>query len=281
MSSYAISTSREILYLPIDKVQPNTYQPRKIFNHEALLELSDSIKQYGVLQPITVRLTQGYTYELVAGERRLRAAKIAGLITIPAIVINISDKDSAVIALIENLQRKDLNFIEEAEGFQNLIKDHNFTQDMLAKRIGKTQSTVANKLRILRLSPTVRRKLTDNNLTERHARALLRLPSEQAQIDVLSQVIENSLNVSDTEDLISKINNTYGDNVPAKKQEENKKPSTKKSRRRILFKTKDIKIFANSIKQTVETMEKSGFKTLYDIEKTPEGYEFRIKVECK
>ena len=147
--------NNEIVKINIDEVIPNIYQPRKYFNEEAIEELSQSIKQYGIIQPLTVR-KRGEIFELVAGERRLRAAKLAKLETDPCNIVDITDSESAEIALLENLQREDLNYIEEAEAYYNLINDHNFTQDELAKRMGKKQSTIANKLRLLKLSSEVR-----------------------------------------------------------------------------------------------------------------------------
>jgi ParB family chromosome partitioning protein len=156
---------KNICYIDIDSIRPNPYQPRKQFSKGALEELCESIQQYGVIQPINVRKISNSKYELVAGERRLRAAVMAGLKEIPAIVININDNDSAVLALIENLQREDLNYLEEAEGYSNLINEHGLTQEELAQKIGKSQSTVANKIRLLRLPPLVKKILSDNNLT--------------------------------------------------------------------------------------------------------------------
>ncbi|MCX8000903.1 MAG: ParB/RepB/Spo0J family partition protein, partial [Leptospiraceae bacterium] len=141
---------KNITYVGIDSIRPNPYQPRKQFNKTSLEELCESIKHYGVLQPINVRKMSSNTYELVAGERRLRAATMAGLKEIPAIIVNVDDNDSAVIALIENLQREDLTYMEEAEGYNNLILDHGFTQEELAQKIGKSQSTIANKIRLLK-----------------------------------------------------------------------------------------------------------------------------------
>ncbi|SHK04343.1 nucleoid occlusion protein [Tepidibacter formicigenes] len=196
---------RKVMEIPIDIIIPNPYQPRKTFSQAALHELSESIKVFGILQPITVRKISDSRYELVAGERRLRAAKLAGLKNIPAIINNLSDKSSAVLALIENLQREDLNFIEEALGYENLIKDHNFTQQQLAQNLGKNQSTIANKLRILRLSDDIKEKLIENNLTERHARALLKLPDDELRIQVLDTIIKNDLTVKKTEKIIKDI----------------------------------------------------------------------------
>jgi len=195
--------NREISNISVDKIFPNTYQPRRFFNEEALEELSQSIREHGIIQPITVR-KRGESFELVAGERRWRAARMAALEVVPCNIIEITDTESAEIALLENLQREDLNFIEEAEAYFNLINDHRFTQDELAKRMGKKQSTIANKLRILKLSHKVRETCLDNKLTERHARALLSLPNEELQLNVVSKVIKNSLNVKATEELINK-----------------------------------------------------------------------------
>ena len=194
--------NKEIVNISIEDIFPNTYQPRKFFNQEALEELSNSIKIYGIIQPITVRKI-GEKFEIVAGERRWRAARMGNLITVPCNIISITDTESAEIALLENLQREDLNFIEEAEAYFNLITEHKFTQEVLAKRMGKTQSTIANKLRLLKLSEKVRIICLENNLTERHARALLILPNEELQLKVIKKVVKNSLNVKKTEELIN------------------------------------------------------------------------------
>lgn len=193
-----------INFIPVEFIIPNTNQPRKYFNEESIDELAQSIKAYGIIQPLSVREIEKGKYEIVAGERRYRAAIKAGLTEVPAISINITDKDSAVIALLENLQREDLNFVEEAEAYQNLIKEHSYTQEQLAEVIGKKQSTIANKLRILKLDEEIRKILLENKLTERHGRALLKLPNVEMQKDVLKKVIENSLNVKKTEELIER-----------------------------------------------------------------------------
>jgi ParB family chromosome partitioning protein len=238
---------KNISYLGIDCVRPNPYQPRKQFNKAALEELCESIKQYGVIQPISVRKISNNYYELVAGERRLRAAIMAGLKEIPAIVVNITDNDSAVIALIENLQREDLSYLEEAEGYNNLINDHGFTQEELAQKIGKSQSTIANKIRLLRLSPMVKKILSDNSLTERHARALLKLHDEQLQLKVLKLVCEKGMNVKKTEELVERAIEKYT------RQEKEAVPERKFTRA-----IKDIRIFVNTIRQAIDLMKKSG-----------------------
>ena len=193
---------KEIVNINVHNIFPNAYQPRKFFNEEALEELSQSIQSYGIIQPITVRKI-GDKFELVAGERRWRAARMANLESVPCNIIEITDTQSAEIALLENLQREDLNFIEEAEAYYNLINEHNFTQDELAKRMGKKQSTIANKMRLLKLSSKVRLICLENSLTERHARALLSLPTEELQLKIIKKAIKNSLNVKKTEELIN------------------------------------------------------------------------------
>lgn len=194
----------EIRFIAPELIVPNLYQPRKYFDDETIEELAQSIKMYGIIQPLSVRRMGENSYELVAGERRLRAAKKLGLDTVPVILVDISDKDSAAIALLENLQREDLNYIEEAEAYYNLIQDHSYTQEQLAFTIGKKQSTIANKLRLLKLSVVVRKVLLENKLTERHARALLKLPNEELQLKIIEIVISKKLNVKQTEDLIEK-----------------------------------------------------------------------------
>ena len=193
-----------VIQIPIEEIVPNPYQPRRVFSEKSLEELKNSIESYGVLQPITVR-KKNEKFELVAGERRLRAAKLANLKTIPAIVHEVSDETSAVLALLENLQREDLNFIEEALGYENLIKEHNFTQQQLAEKLGKNQSTIANKLRILKLPESIKESLVQNGLTERHARALLKLPNEELMSQVVSKIIKNELTVKKTEKLVKDI----------------------------------------------------------------------------
>lgn len=195
---------KEIIEISTDLIIPNENQPRKYFNEETIDELSESIKVYGIIQPLSVRALNDGKYELVAGERRLRAAKKAGLIMVPAIVVDIDTKDSAAIALLENIQREDLNFMEEAEAYQNLISEYNYTQEQLASIIGKKQSTIANKMRILKLDSSLRELLLENYLTERHARALLKLPNVELQKKILNVVIKKKLNVKDTELLINK-----------------------------------------------------------------------------
>ncbi len=193
----------EALELPIEQIQLNPYQPRKMFNEEKLAELARSVEQHGILQPLIVRpVNQGF--ELVAGERRLRAAVIAGLEQVPVVVKLLSDREMMEIALIENLQREDLNPLEEAEAYKRLLDEYGYTQEQLAERIGKSRSAVANIMRLLALHPEVRREVADGRLSEGHARAILALSLEK-QADTARKVIELGLSVRETERLASQL----------------------------------------------------------------------------
>lgn len=255
-----------IQYVPVDSIRPNPYQPRKTFDKSALEELANSIKEYGVMQPISVRSINGISYELVAGERRLRASKLAGLEKIPTIIVDVNDKDSAVLALIENLQRQDLNFLEESEGFQNLMQDYGLTQEELAKKLGKSQSTIANKLRLLKLSSTVKKMLLENDLSERHARALLKLPDEQLQIKVLKKVIDQGLTVKRTEELVDQTIDLI------------LKQSQDHGEQKVKRFLKDIRLFTNTIKQAIDVMHQSGVEAQYQMEEKEDFYEIKIRI---
>lgn len=265
MESAALLSHTQILYLPIEKIVPNPYQPRKFFDRAGLEDLAKSIREYGVMQPVSVRLINGCVYELVAGERRLRASKLAGLTVIPSIIVNISDQESALLAMIENLQRQNLHYIEEAQGFLNLMKDYNFTQEQLAEKIGKNQSTIANKIRILKLGNAVLKFLVENDLSERHARALLRLEDEALQMEVLTNVVRNSLTVKKTEELIERVINRSM--YPIKKNGKKIKPYIK-----------DIRIFTNTVKHAIDVMVKSGMNADYIIDETDAGCEIVIGI---
>ena len=190
-----------IIFLPTEEIHPSPIQPRKHFNQVGLEELAASIREHGVLQPLTVRMRSG-NYELIAGERRLRASRMIGLEEVPCIMLNVNMEQSSIIALVENLQRKDLDVIEEAEGIAQLIRLYGMSQEEAAKRLGKSQSAIANKLRILRLPADVLDTVRDADLSERHARALLRLRKADEQRYALKHIIENSLNVAATESFI-------------------------------------------------------------------------------
>lgn len=254
-----------IAQIPADKILPNPFQPRKNFDGPALEEMSQSIKQYGILQPITVRKVSPTLYELIAGERRLRAAKHAGLEKIPAIVVEMSDSDSAAVALVENLQRQDLSFMEEAEAYSALIAIHGFTQEQIAAKLGKNQSTIANKLRLLRLSESVKTAICEHNLTERHARALLRIPDEDKQLEALKKICDNSYNVSETDAYIDKL-------LEAKKE-----PELKAVPKRTGI-MKDVRIFMNTINRAVSVMIESGICAVSQQTEFDDYYEYVIKI---
>ena len=260
----------EIRYIQIDKVRPNPYQPRKSFDQGALEDLASSINEHGLMQPITVRVV-GDNYELVAGERRLKASKLIGLEEIPAVISEVSNQNSAVLALIENLQRENLNFIEESQAYYDIMKDHGYTQQQLAKSIGKNQSTVANKLRLLKLPDAVVTKLVKNNLSERHARALLKLPDKKLQLKVLNRIIAQDLNVKRTEEMIDKIliGTTQEDQIKKQKDQKMK-----------MF-LKDIRLFTNTITQAVDIIQKSGIDAKYTMQEKSDSYEIKIKIPIK
>ncbi|MBR1589804.1 MAG: ParB/RepB/Spo0J family partition protein [Acidaminococcaceae bacterium] len=237
------NTDVQILQVPLSKIVPNPYQPRKEFESEALSELADSIRQYGVLQPLLVAPGMGDNYILIAGERRLRASTMAGLGTVPVIVSEYTTQQIAEIAMIENLQRKDLHYLEEAEGYEQLVNTFHLTQESMAVRVGKKQSTIANKLRLLRLSPSIRAMLHESDLTERHARVLLKLENEETQKAVLKKVLKEHLNVRQTEALVEKTLKEEG-------RENKKKP-------RIVI-VNDVRIYLNSIKEVMQTVKESG-----------------------
>ena len=233
-----------ILYLRTEDIAPSPVQPRQHFDDEALRELSESIRSYGILNPLTLRL-RGGRYELVAGERRLRAAKLAGLEEVPCILLDVNMEDAGLIALVENLQRKDLDFIEEATGIRQLIHMFGMSQEEAARRIGRSQSAVANKLRLLRLPPDVLEALRQNGLSERHGRALLRLCGEEAQRAALAYILEHDLTVAATE--------AYVDSLLAAPAAAPALPA-----RRRTFVLKDVRLFLNSLSRSVEIMKQGG-----------------------
>lgn len=193
-----------VVFLPARSIRPNPSQPRRIFQEEALTELAESIRQHGILQPLSVRRV-GTSYELIAGERRLRAGILAGLSEIPCIVMSMDDKESGMTALVENLQRQDLDFIEEARGISRVMEQWSMSQEQVARLLGKSQSSVANKLRLLRHSPQVLQALREAALTERHARALLKLPTEPEKIKAIETIARLGMSVVRTEQYIQSL----------------------------------------------------------------------------
>ena len=236
----------QLIKLDISLIRPNPDQPRRIFEESALRELANSITEYGLMQPVLVRWTGEY-YELIAGERRWRACKLAGLTQIDAILSDAGAVQSACMALVENLQRRDLDYIEEAEGLARLMRLYGLSQEQAAQRVGKSQSAVANKLRLLRHSPQVLAMLRENQLSERHARALLRLPEEEDRLAVLQTVIRQQLNGAKTE--------AYIDAYLAKK---NAQEPPKRGIRKLIV--RDVRLFLNSVNHSLELVRSAGIQ---------------------
>ncbi len=246
--------SGRILYLPTEQLRPNPSQPRKIFDSDGLQELAASIQNYGILQPLTVRRRNG-EYELVAGERRLRAAKLAGLTEVPCILLTVDEQLSSMVALVENLQRRDLDYIEEAEGLARLMRQYGLNQEQAAAKVGKSQSAVANKLRLLRHSPAVLAALRENGLSERHARALLRLPTEQERMAALAVIVKQQMNVAKTEEYIEAL-------LTKKKQPE----EPKKGIRKLIV--RDVRLFLNSVNHSLDLIRGAGIRAEASQEET-------------
>ncbi len=234
--------SSRVRYIPINAVRPNPQQPRRSFDETALQELADSISAYGILQPLTVR-DRGGVYELVAGERRLRAARIAGLREVPCLIAEVGEEDAALLALIENLQRRDLDYMEEAAAIARLIRRYGLSQQQAAEKLGKSQPTIANKLRLLRLSAPVIDCLRQYGLTERHARTLLRLTDPEQQLAAARHIGKRGLNVAQTEQYIDRLT------------AENR---TEPPRRRPTYIIKDVRLFLNSVERGVRLMQSAG-----------------------
>lgn len=258
--------NKKVIEIPARKIRPNKTQPRQDFYEEDLRSLSQSISNNGLLQPLTVRKLKNDEYELIAGERRLRASVMAGFTKIPCIVMKCSDKDSAIFALIENLQRKDLGMFEEARGINRLIRKYGITQEQAAIQLGKKQSTVANKLRLLRLSYDEQDWIVQAGLTERHARALLKIQSEDSRKEVLSHIIAENLNVKETEKYISSLL----DNKKVQPLHNNNND------KKIVV--KDVRIFVNTISRAVDTMRMSGIDAVSNKEETEDYIEYTVKI---
>ena len=258
---------RVLRRIRISEIVRNPNQPRRYFDPEAIATLAESIRQYGVLNPLTVRRTANGGYELVAGERRQRAARVAGLTDVPCLLINADGEDSSVIALVENLQRRDLDFYEEANGFKRLIEQFGLTQEVAARKVGKTQSAVANKLRLLRLSQQNMELIRCNNLTERHARALLRLNDEADRINVTNYIIEHELNVSRTEEYIDEF----------LKAKENPQPVVEpESGKHVVRLFKDVRFFLNTLNRAVGVMVDAGIGATVKQQESDDGLTLTI-----
>ena len=234
--------STRVRYIPINDIRPNPQQPRRRFDSESLQELAASIAAYGILQPITVR-QQGAVYELVAGERRWRAARIAGLRQVPCLLARVDEEDAALLALIENLQRRDLDYMEEAAAIARLLRRYGLSQQQAAERLGRSQSAVANKLRLLRLSPECAALLVEYGLSERHARALLRLEDEGERLAALRHIAQRGLSVAQTDAYIAQRLETLQRTPP---------------RGRKSYVLKDVRLFLNSIDRGLRLMRQAG-----------------------
>lgn len=267
--------------IEVDKIVPNPQQPRRVFEPEALRELASSIASHGVIQPVTLRRVGGL-YELIAGERRLRATQMAGLKAIPAIVVSADDEESAVLALIENIQRENLSYMEEALGYLKLAQEYHMTQEEIAKLMGKTQSAVANKLRILRLCGETKRILAEYGLTERHARALLRLTNEEQQVQTAKLIAVKGMNVRETEEYIEdllvgrqmvlpKMVSPLGGAVVAGLKPRATRPKIKRFIR-------DIRLFTNTVNRAALYMKEAGVPVQVAENKNEGYYEMVIRV---
>lgn len=268
-----------VLNIGIDSLSPNPFQPRKVFDQDQLNELSRSITEKGILQPIIVRQVGDDSYEIIAGERRWRAARLAGLSSIPSIVRNCLDNELAELALIENLQREDLNYFEEADGYDKLIREFNLTQHEIAKRVGKHQSTIANKLRVLRVDPALKEQIMTDVISERHVRALLKLKTTEDQLAVLKEIYNLDLNVKDTEQMIDnyidgliKLGHDEGDTGEADAQQD--RPETKGQT--ITWVYSDMRIPINTIKSAVNSIQNSGVEVSFIQEMTED--EIRLTI---
>ncbi len=262
--NFLLKSENTVTEIPIIKIRPNKAQPRRQFDACELKQLSESIAENGILQPLTVRKVSVAEFELIAGERRLRASVMAGLKKVPCIVIKCSEKESAVFALLENLQRCDLSFFEEARGISRLIRRYGLTQEQAAKKLGKNQSTIANKLRLLRLTYEEQEWIDNAGLSERHARALLKIENDNLRREVLSKIISDNLNVLQTENLVGVILN--------------KVPKTDKKQGNSKAVIKDVRIFLNTINKAIDTMRLSGINAKYNKTDKEDYIEYTIQI---
>lgn len=257
--------AKEIVEIPTERLLPNPYQPRKQFSSEEMLGLADSIQQNGVLQPLLARrINNSDYYELIAGERRLRASILANLQTVPCIVLDCDYQDSAVISILENIQRANLNFFEEALAIAHLHEHFGLTQQEIGKKLGKSQSALSNKLRLLRLPADVRYYIEKEGLTERHARALLKVDDPEVMWTVLRAVTDRHLNVEQTESMIAHL---LGEDAPADKH-----------RRKVVPLFRDVRIFVNTVNKAIATMQASGIDAVSNKTETDDYIEFHVRI---
>lgn len=265
---FSQKNSYRVKRIPVVQIKPNRSQPRVDFSVEELESLKDSIKENGILQPLTVRKITASEYELISGERRLRASIMAGLEEVPCILMECDEKQSAIFALLENLQREDLNPFEEAEGIQRLIIDLSITQEEAAVKLGKKQSTIANKLRLLKFKQEERVCMIESGLSERHARALLKLKDEEDRKIALGQIIAKGLNVQQTEEFVKQM-----------LMKDQTKLNMESSHRKVII--KDVRIFMNTIDRAIHTMRVSGIDAISEQNETDEYLEYTVKIPKK
>lgn len=265
-------TVGKVVALDVGLIIPNRSQPRVTFDENELAALSASIRENGILQPINVRRC-GVNYEIISGERRFRAAKICGLEEVPCIVIDADDERSAVLALIENIQRRDLSYFEEALAIERLIKFYGLTQEEAASRLGKAQSTIANKLRLLKFSDAERGLLIKGNVTERQARALIRIDDQKLRIHAMGEMIINKLNIEQTESMVEGILHGI---IPKKREEP--EPAEKKQNSRKNFHFPLPRLYINSINKIVKNMKEANIECETVMNHVGDCYEYTIKI---
>lgn len=261
MKSGKYKIGGQIILIPQEEIYPNPNQPRRRFDFDELEGLAQSIRQNGIIQPIAVRVNKRGEYELISGERRLRASRLVGITQVPCIIMEANDEKSALFALLENVQRSDLDFFEEAVAIEKLLTDYGMTRDEICKKLGKAPPTISNKLRLLRLPEEIRMRITQENLTERHARAMLKLTSVSQMERAMSIIAEKRLNVAETERLISQI---------LTNDSRHRQPTVK------LF--KDVRIFVNTLNHAVDTMRRAGIEADSAKSETDEYIEYIVRI---
>lgn len=260
MKQQRVKSTAEIYNIPQAMIVPNPNQSRKRFDYDELENLAQSIRENGILQPITVRKREDKKYELVSGERRLRAARLVGMVKIPSIVINIDDKNSAMFSIIENLQRQSLNFFEEAEAIEKLVGEYAMSREEVAQKLGLAPSTVSNKLRILRLPEEMRFELARSGLTESHARALLMLEDDNQRARALSIIVDRHLNVAESERMINQMINRNNRS------------------RNPLRGIRDVRLFINTLNHAVDTIRRAGVEADAARSETEEYIEYVVRI---